>query len=98
MGAGRSFDELFRATNGFSDDARLGYGRHSVVYRGTLNGTPVAIKWLDPEAVQLGPSFQERASELASLRHPNLLPLLGACPENGCLVYEYSEVSLAGEM
>eukprot|EP00884_Botryococcus_braunii_P022330 jgi/Botrbrau1/8781/Bobra.0330s0013.1 len=85
-----SFDELYRATDGFAESGKLGYGRHSVVYRGTLNGTPVAIKWLDPQAVKLGPDFQQQASELASLRHPNILQLLGACPDNGCLVYEYS--------
>lgn len=28
---------------------------------------------------------------LSRIRHPNLLLLLGACPENGCLVYEYME-------
>ncbi|KAA8541668.1 hypothetical protein F0562_022820 [Nyssa sinensis] len=25
------------------------------------------------------------------MRHPNMVLLLGACPENGCLVYEYME-------
>lgn len=28
---------------------------------------------------------------LSRIRHPNLLLLLGACPDNGCLVYEYME-------
>lgn len=88
----RSFDELYRAAGGFDDAARVGAGLNSVVYRGTLNGTPVAIKWLDPQAVRLGPGFQQQAAELAALRHPNLLMLLGACPENGCLVYEYTPV------
>jgi hypothetical protein len=87
-----SFDELYRATGGFEDAARVGSGANSVVYRGTLNGTPVAIKWLDPQAVRLGPDFQQQAADLATLRHPNLLMLLGACPENGSLVYEYTPV------
>lgn len=26
---------------------------------------------------------------LSSMRHPNIIHLLGACPEYGCLVYEY---------
>jgi serine/threonine protein kinase len=26
---------------------------------------------------------------LSSIRHPNMVRLLGACPEYGCLVYEY---------
>lgn len=28
---------------------------------------------------------------LSRIRHPNLLLLLGACPDHGCLVYEYME-------
>lgn len=28
---------------------------------------------------------------LSQLHHPNMVLLLGACPENGCLVYEYME-------
>lgn len=28
---------------------------------------------------------------LGQLRHPNMVLLLGACPESGCLVYEYME-------
>jgi serine/threonine protein kinase len=28
---------------------------------------------------------------LSKIRHPHLLLLLGACPENGCLIYEYME-------
>lgn len=28
---------------------------------------------------------------LSQLRHPHIVLLLGACPENGCLVYEYLE-------
>jgi len=30
-------------------------------------------------------------SVLSQLRHPHVVLLLGACPENGCLVYEYME-------
>lgn len=28
---------------------------------------------------------------LSTIRHPNMVLLLGACPEFGCLVYEYLE-------
>lgn len=28
---------------------------------------------------------------LSCIRHPNIIHILGACPENGCLVYEYMD-------
>jgi len=28
---------------------------------------------------------------LSQLHHPNMVLLFGACPESGCLVYEYKE-------
>lgn len=35
--------------------------------------------------------FQQQVEVLSRMRHPNMVLLLGACPENGCLVYEYME-------
>ncbi|KAI9097688.1 hypothetical protein K1719_025459 [Acacia pycnantha] len=32
---------------------------------------------------------RKRIAELSGIRHPNMVLLLGACPEYGCLVYEY---------
>ncbi|XP_010247373.2 PREDICTED: U-box domain-containing protein 34 [Nelumbo nucifera] len=44
----------------------------------------MARKLLDKET-------RERVEVLSQLRHPHMVLLLGACPENGCLVYEYLE-------
>lgn len=36
-------------------------------------------------------SFFQQVEVLSRMRHPNMVLLLGACPEHGCLVYEYME-------
>jgi serine/threonine protein kinase len=50
----------------------------------------VAIKVLNPHGIS-SQSFQQQVEELRKLRHPNLVPLLGACPdpEALALVYEF---------
>ncbi|WMV31111.1 hypothetical protein MTR67_024496 [Solanum verrucosum] len=35
--------------------------------------------------------FPQELEVLSKIHHPHLLFLLGACPERGCLVYEYME-------
>ncbi|PIA43982.1 hypothetical protein AQUCO_01800209v1 [Aquilegia coerulea] len=49
----------------------------------------VAIKVLRPDAAQGRSQFQQEIEVLSCIRHPNMVLLLGACPEYGCLVYEY---------
>ncbi|KAH1094010.1 hypothetical protein GYH30_039651 [Glycine max] len=61
------------------------------VFRGQLDHTPVAIKILNPDASHGRRQFQQEVEILCSIRHPNMVLLLGACPEYGCLVYEYLE-------
>ncbi|PKU63938.1 U-box domain-containing protein 35 [Dendrobium catenatum] len=42
-----------------------------------------------PDAAQGRTQFQQEVEVLSCIRHPNMVLLLGACPEYGCLVYEY---------
>ncbi|PSS04360.1 Serine/threonine-protein kinase [Actinidia chinensis var. chinensis] len=57
-------------------------------YRGFLRHTQVAIKMLDSQSLQ-GPSeFQQEVNFLIKLRHPNIVNLIGTCPEAFILVYE----------
>jgi serine/threonine protein kinase len=44
---------------------------------------------LRPDAAQGRSQFQQEVEVLSCIRHPNMVLLLGACPEYGCLVYEY---------
>lgn len=45
--------EIKEATDSFSREARIGEGGFGTVYRGELNGMPVAIKKLSPQSLQV---------------------------------------------
>lgn len=86
-----TIDEIEEATENFSIKNKIGEGGYGPVYKGTLDYTKVAIKVLRPDAKQGRSQFQQEVEVLTSIRHPNLVLLLGACSEYGCLVYEYLE-------
>ncbi|KAI3910142.1 hypothetical protein MKW98_014527 [Papaver atlanticum] len=88
-----SRDEIEVATEFFSEAKKIGEGGFGKVYRCSLGHTPVAVKVLKP-----GESDRTKKEEflmevevLSKLHHPNLVLLLGACPDIGSLVYEYME-------
>ncbi|KAM2039395.1 hypothetical protein ACFX1T_012841 [Malus domestica] len=84
-----TIEEIEAATNNFSSVHKIGEGGYGPVYRGELDHTPVAIKVLRPDAAQGQSQFQQEVQVLCCIRHPNMVLLLGACAEYGCLVYEY---------
>ncbi|XP_042425957.1 U-box domain-containing protein 35-like [Zingiber officinale] len=86
-----SIDEIEVATSFFSPSLKIGEGGYGPVFRGVLDHTPVAVKILRPDAAQGRRQFQQEVEILSSIRHPNMVLLLGACPEYGCLVYEYMD-------
>ncbi|XP_042507598.1 U-box domain-containing protein 52-like isoform X2 [Macadamia integrifolia] len=86
-----TIDEIEAATNSFTESLKIGEGGYGPVYKGLLDHTPVAIKVLRPDAHHGKQQFQQEVEVLSSIRHPNMVLLLGACPEFGCLVYEYME-------
>ncbi|CAI9111639.1 OLC1v1011902C1 [Oldenlandia corymbosa var. corymbosa] len=82
-------EELFVATNNFSDKGLIGQGKFGEVYKGLLqDGMLVAIKRRHSPPT---PDFVEEVRYLSSIQHRNLVTLLGYCQENGqqILVYEY---------
>ncbi|XP_028759578.1 U-box domain-containing protein 35-like [Neltuma alba] len=84
-----TIEEIEEATNCFADALKIGEGGYGPVYRCELDLTPVAVKVLRPDAAQGRSQFQQEVEVLSCIRHPNMVLLLGACPEYGCLVYEY---------
>ncbi|RVX05345.1 U-box domain-containing protein 34 [Vitis vinifera] len=74
-------DEIEVATDFFSESRVIGEGGYGKVYKGNLDHTPVAVRLFILMHVEV----------LSHLRHPHMVLLLGACPESGCLVYEYME-------
>jgi hypothetical protein len=76
-------------------DIVIGGGGFGQVWRGSWNGTPVAVKILNAVCQSTVPSsvindFEEEIRLLARLRHPNICMFLGAClePPNRAIVTE----------
>ncbi|XP_039126445.1 U-box domain-containing protein 35-like [Dioscorea cayenensis subsp. rotundata] len=82
-------EEIRMATGNFSDELKVGEGGYGPVFKSYLDHTPVAIKILGSDVSQGMKQFQREVEVLSSIRHPNMVLLMGACPEYGCLVYEY---------
>ncbi|KAG1332012.1 U-box domain-containing protein 52 [Cocos nucifera] len=84
-----AIEDIEAATEYFAEHRKIGEGGYGPVYKCYLDHTPVAIKVLRPDAAQGRSQFQQEVEVLSCIRHPNMVLLLGACPEYGCLVYEY---------
>ncbi|KAJ9566635.1 hypothetical protein OSB04_002601 [Centaurea solstitialis] len=85
---------LQTATNSFSQENIIGEGSLGRVYKAEFpNGKTMAIKKIDNAALSLPDedNFVEAVSNMARLRHPNIVLLAGYCAEHGqrLLVYEY---------
>ncbi|XP_055824617.1 probably inactive leucine-rich repeat receptor-like protein kinase At5g48380 isoform X2 [Solanum dulcamara] len=86
-----SFMELSKATSNFSQDNEIGNGMMGKVYKALVpNGFTVAIKRLHVSE-DLEEEFVSEITTLGSLRHPNLVSLIGFCSERDerLLVYKY---------
>ncbi|KAK7351445.1 hypothetical protein VNO77_10921 [Canavalia gladiata] len=84
-----TIEEIEAATEFFSVSLKIGEGGYGPVFKCLLDHTPVAVKVLRPDAAQGRSQFQREVEVLSCIRHPNMVLLLGACPEYGCIVYEY---------
>lgn len=86
-----SRDQIEMATNFFSEAKLIGEGSYGKVYRCSLDNISVAVKVIRSDALEKKEEFLKEIEVLCQLRHPHIVLLLGACPEIGCLVYEYME-------
>ncbi|KAF3432317.1 hypothetical protein FNV43_RR27057 [Rhamnella rubrinervis] len=84
-----NIEEIEKATDHFAESRKIGEGGYGPVYKCYLDHTSVAVKVLRPDAAQGRSQFQQEIDILSCIRHPNMVLLLGACPEYGILVYEY---------
>nr|XP_023886848.1 U-box domain-containing protein 32 isoform X7 [Quercus suber] len=84
-----SFMEINELTHDFDPSRKIGEGRYGTVYRGILRHMHVAIKMLPSYGSQSQSDFQKEVEVLSRIRHPNLVTLIGTCPESRSLVYEY---------
>ncbi|KAI4386940.1 hypothetical protein MLD38_004813 [Melastoma candidum] len=86
-----SIREIEKATDCFSEKLKIGEGGYGPVYKATLDYMPVAIKVLRSNVSQGLRQFKQEVEVLSCIRHPNMVLLVGACPEYGCLIYEYMD-------
>ncbi|KAL0885941.1 hypothetical protein Bca101_009924 [Brassica carinata] len=78
-----SIEEIEHATEFFAEKYKIGEGGYGPVYKCYLDHTPVAVKILRADAAQGRSQFQQEVEVLSCIRHPNMVLLLGACPELG---------------
>lgn len=86
-----TWEEIKSATSSFSDTLKIGMGANGSVYKGTFHHTVAAVKVLHSNEAHGNKQFKQELDILGRIYHPHLLQLIGACPDNGCLVYEYME-------
>ncbi|KAF3776266.1 Cysteine-rich receptor-like protein kinase 25 [Nymphaea thermarum] len=86
-----SLKSIQEATHNFSKEDQLGQGGFGPVYKGELNGRPVAVKRLSQNSLQGLKEFMNEVILIPKLQHKNLVRLLGCCLERGekLLVYEF---------
>nr|XP_043628173.1 probable LRR receptor-like serine/threonine-protein kinase At1g53430 isoform X2 [Erigeron canadensis] len=90
-----SIAEIQSATNDFDDELVIGEGGFGKVYKGDIiieeSSHIVAIKRLDSMSNQGASEFRAEIEMLSTLRHCNLVSLIGFCDESKemILVYEY---------
>ncbi|XP_054823871.1 probable LRR receptor-like serine/threonine-protein kinase At3g47570 [Prosopis cineraria] len=92
-----SFQSLHNATNGFSANNMIGFGRFGSVYKGSLESHDVvAIKVLNLQIKGADKSFVAECNSLKNRRHRNMVKIVTCCSsidfkghEFKALVYEY---------
>ncbi|VVB09626.1 unnamed protein product [Arabis nemorensis] len=84
-----SFMEINEATNEFDPSWKLGEGKYGSVYKGNLQHLQVAVKMLPSYGSQNHFEFERQVEILSRVRHPNLVTLMGTCPESRSLIYQY---------
>ncbi|XP_058220961.1 U-box domain-containing protein 33-like isoform X1 [Rhododendron vialii] len=84
-----SLHEIEGATGNFDPSMKIGQGGYGSVYRGFLRHTQVAIKTLTSQSMQGRSEFQHEVHNLSKLRHPNIVTLIGSCPDACIIIYEY---------
>ncbi|KAJ0253769.1 U-box domain-containing protein 32 [Hirschfeldia incana] len=84
-----SFMEINEATNDFDQSWKLGEGKYGSLYKGNLQNLQVAVKMLPSYGSQNHFEFERKVEILRRVRHPNLVTIMGTCPESRSLVYQY---------
>ncbi|KAI3423475.1 uncharacterized protein J3R85_010971 [Psidium guajava] len=87
-----TYEELVKATNGFSSQNLLGEGGFGAVYKGFLpDGREIAVKQLKVGSGQGDREFKAEVEIISRIHHRHLVSLVGYCiaDTRRLLVYEY---------
>ncbi|KAL2553527.1 putative LRR receptor-like serine/threonine-protein kinase [Forsythia ovata] len=93
-----SYDELLKATGGFSSENLIGSGGFGTVYKGILDldRSTVAVKVLNLQQRGASKSFLAECQALRNIRHRNLVKVINACSSSDfqgndfkALVYQF---------
>ncbi|XP_038980826.1 putative U-box domain-containing protein 50 [Phoenix dactylifera] len=84
-------DEVWNATGGFSERMVIQAGAESMLYKGVIGHTTVAIQFKTEFRLQFPDEFKAKVGWLCKIRHPNVVAVIGACVERRCIVFEYME-------
>ncbi|CAA7053530.1 unnamed protein product [Microthlaspi erraticum] len=87
-----SYEEIGKATNGFSQENLLGEGGFGRVYKGMLpDGRVVAVKQLKIGGGQGDREFKSEVETLSRIHHRHLVSIVGHCisGERRLLIYDY---------
>ncbi|KAI3737666.1 hypothetical protein L2E82_27676 [Cichorium intybus] len=84
------YEEIFSATDGFSESNLLGLGTYGAVYYGLLRDQEVAIKRMTETKTK---EFMAEMKVLCKVHHTNLVELIGyaASDDELFLIYEYAQ-------
>ncbi|KAJ1269816.1 hypothetical protein BS78_06G006900 [Paspalum vaginatum] len=95
-----TYAQLSQATQGFSDDVKLGEGGFGAVYRGILQEqdqqglhVDVAVKRVSKTSRQGRREYIAEVTIISRLRHRNLVQLIGWCHEGDDLLLVYDLMS-----
>ncbi|XLU93634.1 hypothetical protein S245_007986 [Arachis hypogaea] len=89
-----SYEDIYAATKGFSEQNIIGFGGNGKVYKRILQGVEVAVKRIPYDSEYGMREFLSEISSLGRLKHRNVVPLRGWCKkERGSLIliYDYME-------
>ncbi|KAJ3693563.1 hypothetical protein LUZ60_009043 [Juncus effusus] len=89
-----SYNELRKATDGFSLENKVGEGGFGSVHKGKLkDGTLIAVKSLSTESRQGVREFLTELTIISDVAHENLVRMLGCCVQDPhrMLVYPFLE-------
>ncbi|XP_027346969.1 probable L-type lectin-domain containing receptor kinase VII.2 [Abrus precatorius] len=88
------YEDIYAATEGFSDQNVIGFGGNGKVYKGLMQGAQVAVKRIAYDSEYGMREFLSEISSLGRLKHRNVVPLRGWCKkEKGSLIliYDYMD-------